>query len=76
MATIKIDNIDYRTDNLSEEAKAQLVSLEFCDQEPARYFGDASLLTEDFPDHSKLVLLLQEVLAWVSEIKMNICMAP
>ena len=36
MPTIKIDNIDYDTDKLSEEAKAQLVSLQFCDQELQR----------------------------------------
>jgi hypothetical protein len=36
MPTIKIDNVDYDTDKLSDEAKAQLVSLQFCDQELAR----------------------------------------
>jgi len=36
MTTINIDNIDYDTANLSDEAKAQLVSLQFCDQELAR----------------------------------------
>jgi hypothetical protein len=36
MPTIKIDNVNYDTDKLSEEAKAQLVSLQFCDQEVAR----------------------------------------
>ena len=36
MPTIKIDNIDYDTDKLSDEAKAQLVSLQFCDQELTR----------------------------------------
>ena len=36
MPTIKINNIDYDADKLSDEAKAQLVSLEFCDQELAR----------------------------------------
>ncbi len=29
MTTIKIDNVDYDTDKLSDEAKAQLVSLQF-----------------------------------------------
>ena len=32
MPTIKIDNIDYDTEKLSDEAKAQLVSLQFCYQ--------------------------------------------
>jgi hypothetical protein len=36
MPTIKIDNVDYDTDKLSDEAKAQLISLQFCDQELAR----------------------------------------
>ena len=36
MPTIKIDNVDYDTANLSDEAKAQLISLQFCDQELAR----------------------------------------
>jgi hypothetical protein len=36
MPTINIDNVDYDTDKLSDEAKAQLVSLQFCDQELTR----------------------------------------
>jgi hypothetical protein len=36
MPTIQIDNVDYDTDNLSDEAKAQVISLQFCDQEIAR----------------------------------------
>ena len=36
MTTINIDNIEYDTDKLSDDAKAQLVSLQFCDQELAR----------------------------------------
>jgi hypothetical protein len=36
MTNLKIDNVDYDTDKLSDEAKAQLVSLQFCDQELAR----------------------------------------
>ena len=36
MPIIRIDNVDYDTANLSDEAKAQLVSLQFCDQELAR----------------------------------------
>jgi len=33
MTTININNVDYDTDKLSDEARAQLVSLQFCDQE-------------------------------------------
>ena len=36
MTTINIDNVEYDTDKLSDEAMAQLVSLQFCDQELAR----------------------------------------
>ena len=36
MPSIKIDNIDYDTEKLSDDAKAQLVSLQFCDQELQR----------------------------------------
>jgi len=36
MATITIDNKEYDFDKLSDEAKAQLVSLQFCDQELQR----------------------------------------
>ena len=36
MPTINIDNVEYDTDKLSDEAKAQLVSLQFCDQELVR----------------------------------------
>ena len=36
MATIKIDNAEYDTDHLSDDAKAQVVSLQFVQQEVAR----------------------------------------
>jgi hypothetical protein len=42
MTTIKIDNIEYDTDKLSGEAKAQLVSMQFCDQELARLQAQAA----------------------------------
>jgi hypothetical protein len=42
MPTIKIDNVEYDTDKLSDEAKAQLVSLQFCDQELARLQAQAA----------------------------------
>ena len=42
MPIIKIDNIDYDTDTLSNEAKAQLISLQFCDQELARLQAQAA----------------------------------
>lgn len=36
MPTVKIDNQDYELDQLSEEVKAQLGSIQFCDQELTR----------------------------------------
>jgi len=42
MPIIKIDNTDYDTDTLSDEAKAQLISLQFCDQELARLQAQAA----------------------------------
>ena len=42
MPTISIDNIDY--DQLSDEAKAQLASLQFVDQELARLQAQAAAL--------------------------------
>ena len=44
MPTIKIDNIDYDTDKLSDEAKAQLISLQFCDQELQRLQAQAAAI--------------------------------
>ena len=44
MPTINIDNIDYDTDKLSDEAKAQLVSLQFCDQELIRLQAQAAAI--------------------------------
>ena len=41
MPTIKIDNVDYDTDTLSSEAKAQLISMQFCDQELQRLQAQA-----------------------------------
>ena len=44
MPTIKIDNVDYDTDKLSEEAKAQLASIQFCDKELQRLQAQAAAL--------------------------------
>jgi len=44
MTTIKIDNIDYDTDKLSDEAKPQLASIQFCDQELARLQAQSAAL--------------------------------
>ena len=44
MATINIANVNYDTDKLSNEAKAQLVCLQFCDQELVRLQAQAAAL--------------------------------
>ena len=44
MADIKIDNVDYDTDKLSEEAKAQIASIQYVDQELARLSAQAAAL--------------------------------
>lgn len=44
MATIKIDDKDYNTDSLSDEAKNQLLSLQFVDGELQRLQAQAAVL--------------------------------
>ena len=44
MPAIKIDNRDYDLDTLSEEARAQLQSLQFVDSELARLQAQAAVL--------------------------------
>lgn len=44
MTTIKIDDKEYDLDKLSDNAKAQLVSMQFCDQELARLQSKAAAL--------------------------------
>ncbi len=43
MATIKIDGQDYNTDEMSDEAKAQLNNLHFVDTELARLQAQAAV---------------------------------
>jgi hypothetical protein len=44
MTTIKIDDKEYDLDKLSDNAKAQLVSMQFCDQELGRLQAQAAAL--------------------------------
>jgi len=44
MPTIKIDDREFELDTLSDEAKAQLQSLQFCDAELARLNAQASII--------------------------------
>ena len=60
MPIIKIDNTDYDTDTLSNEAKAQLISLQFCDQELARLQAQAAAYQTARMAYAKA---LQEALA-------------
>ena len=43
MTIITIDNVDYEVESLSEEAKAQLVSLQFVDQKLAQLNAEAAV---------------------------------
>ena len=42
MPIIKINNVDYDTETLSNDAKAQLASIQFCDQELQRLKAQAA----------------------------------
>jgi hypothetical protein len=44
MSKIKIDNVEYDSDKLSAEAKNQLVSIQYVDQELARLQAQAAAL--------------------------------
>ena len=54
MAIIKIDEKDYDTESLSDEAKAQLQSLQFVDQELAKLNAQAAwvVIQSGNPDSS------------------------
>ena len=53
MPTIKIDNVDYDSDTLSDDARAQLISMQFCDQELARLQAQAAVLQTARLSYSK-----------------------
>lgn len=44
MAKIKIDDVEYELDDLSQEAKAQLGSMQFCDAELQRLQAESITL--------------------------------
>ena len=68
MPIIKIDNIDYDTDKLSDEAKAQLASIQFCDQELQRLQAQAAAIQTARMAYSKA---LQSALPVGDTIKFN-----
>lgn len=53
MPTIKIDNQDYDLDTLSDEAKQQLMSLQFVDAELQRLNAQAAVLQTARMSYSK-----------------------
>ena len=65
---ITIDNIEYDTDKLSDDAKAQLVSLQFCDQELARLQAQAAAIQTARMAYAKA---LQSALPVGDTIKFN-----
>ena len=68
MTTINIDNIEYDTDKLSDEAKAQLFSLQFCDQELQRLQAQAAAIQTARMAYAKA---LQSALPVGDTIKFN-----
>ena len=68
MTSIKIDNIDYDTDKLSDEAKAQLTSIQFVDAELARLQAQAAAIQTARMAYAKA---LQSALPVGDTIKFN-----
>ena len=65
MTTIKIDDKEYDFDKLSDEAKAQLISLQFCDQELQRIEAQAAAIqTARIAYSSALKELLPKNFSW------------
>ena len=71
MTTIKIDNIDYDADKLSDEAKAQLVSLQFCDQELARLQAQSAALQTARIAYSKALQAALPAMPAADTLKFN-----
>ena len=63
MPTIKIDDNDYEVDDLSEDAKRQLLSLQFVDAELQRINAQAAVLQTARVAYSKA---LTEALASIA----------
>ena len=71
MTTIKIDDIDYDTDKLSDEAKAQLVSLQFCDQELARLHAQSAAIQTARIVYSKALQAALPAMSTSDTLKFN-----
>lgn len=71
MPILKIDNIDYDTDTLSADAKAQLVNLQFCDQELARLQAQASVYQTARMAYAKALQAALPVMPVGDTLKLN-----
>ena len=73
MTTINIDNIEYDTDKLSDEAKAQLISLQFCDQELARLQAQAAAIQTARMAYAKALQSELPAMPASDTLKFNCC---
>jgi len=71
MPTIKIDNKEYDVDSLSNEAKAQLVSIQFVDNEIARLQGQLAAMQTARNTYVKALASLLPVLGTGDTIKLS-----
>ena len=71
MPTITIDNQDYDLDTLSDEAKAQLQSLQFVDAELARLQAQTAVLQTARMAYSKALQAALPVLPAGDTMKFN-----
>ena len=71
MSTIKIDNKEYDVDSLSNEAKAQLGSIQFVDNEIARLQGQLAAMQTARNAYVKALSGLLPVLGTGDTIKLS-----
>ena len=71
MPIFKIDNKEYDVDGLSNEAKAQLVSIQFVDNEIARLQGQLAAMQTARNAYSKALSSLLPVLGTSDTIKLS-----
>ena len=71
MPTINIDNVDYDTDKLSDDAKAQLVSLQFCDQELQRLQAQAAAIQTARMSYAKALQAALPAMPASDTLKLN-----
>ena len=71
MATIKIDNQDYNLDTLSDEARAQLQSLQFVDAELSRLQAQAAVLQTARMAYAKALQVALPVIPVADTMKFN-----